>query len=56
MSNNLPLAQEFAYSLATSLMACVTLFRSEGGFGAMPTAEFDGQAESVLHVYDPFDP
>jgi len=35
---------------------CVTLFRSEGGFGAMPTAEFDGEAESVLHVYDPFDP
>jgi hypothetical protein len=25
MSNNLSLAQEFAWSLATSLMACVTL-------------------------------
>ena len=29
MSNNLPLAQEFAWSLATSLMTCVTLFQSE---------------------------
>ena len=55
MSNNLSLAQEFAWSLATSLMACVTLFRSEGGYGAMPTAEFDGEPGSVLHIYDPWE-
>ena len=39
MSNSLSLAQEFAWSLATSLMACVTLFKFHGGYGAMPTAE-----------------
>lgn len=42
MSNNLGLAQEFAYSLATSLMTCVILFRSKGGYAVVPTAEFDG--------------
>ena len=55
MSNNLPLAQEFAWSLATSLMACVTLFQSDGGYGAMPTAEFDGEPGNVLHIYDPWE-
>ena len=55
MSNNLPLAQEFAYSLAISLMACVTLFRSEGGYGAVPTAEFEGDDAIVVHVYDPWE-
>lgn len=53
MSNNLPLAQEFAWSLATSLMACITLFKSDGGYGAMLTCEFDGDPASVLHEYDP---
>ena len=53
MSNNLSFAQEFAWSLANSLMACVTLFKTDGGYGAMPTAEFDGDPDSVLHEYDP---
>ena len=48
-------AQEFAWSLATSLMACATLFRSESGYGAMLTAEFDGEPDCVRRVYDPFE-
>jgi hypothetical protein len=55
MSNSLPLAQEFAWSLATSLMACVTLFQSDAGYGAMPTAEFDGAPDSVIHEYNPWE-
>ena len=55
MSDSLTLAQEFAWSLAVSLMACVTLFHSEGGYGAVPTDEFDGEPGSVLHIYDPFE-
>ena len=55
MPTDLSLAQEFAWSLATSLMACVTLFRSDSGYGAVPSAEFDGAPESVLHEYDPHD-
>ena len=53
MSNNLSLAQEFAWSLATSLMACVTLFRADGGYGAILSSEFDGDPTIVLHEYDP---
>ena len=55
MSNGLTLAQEFAWSLATSLMVCVTLFRGENGYGAIPSSEFDGAPESVLHEYDPWE-
>lgn len=55
MSKSLPLAQEFAWSLATSLMACVTLFSTDGGYGAVPTAEFDGDDAMVVHVYDPWE-
>lgn len=53
MSNNFPLAQDFAWSLATSKMACITLFISDDGYGAMLSSEFDGDPASVLHEYDP---
>ena len=53
MSNNLPLAQESAWSLATSLMACVTLFRSEGCYGAMLTSEFDGDPAFSSRIRSP---
>jgi len=53
MSDNFPLAQDFAWSLATSLMTCITLFKSGGGYGAMLTSEFDGDPASVLYEYDP---
>jgi hypothetical protein len=49
------LRQEFAWSLAASLMVAVTLFKSDAGYGAMPTAEFDGAPESVRHIYDPWE-
>ncbi len=51
---SLATAQEFAWSLATTLMACITLFRAADGYGVLPTAEFDGPAESVIHEYDPY--
>lgn len=50
----LPTAQALAWSLATSLMACVTLFRAADGYGVLPGAEFDGDPEAVIHEYDPF--
>lgn len=55
MSTNLSLAQEFAWSLATSLMTCITLFRSDDGYAVVPTAEFDGDAAVVIHDYDPWE-
>jgi hypothetical protein len=39
-----------------TLMVCVTLFHAGNGYAAVPTAEFDGDADSVIHEYDPFNP
>ena len=51
---SLPTAQAFAWNLATTLMASITLFKAgDGSFGVMPEAEFDGDPETVVHVYDP---
>jgi hypothetical protein len=54
MSQTLSAAQQRAWNLATTLMVCVTLFQTEGGFGVMPTSEFDGETDTVIHEYDPF--
>lgn len=48
-------AQALAWSLATTLMSCVTLFRTETGFGVMLSAEWDGDPDLVVHEYDPWD-
>ena len=53
MSDNLNLAQNFAWNLAATLMACITLFRTEGGYGVVPSAEFDGDPDTVVAEYDP---
>ncbi len=51
---SLPTAQKLAWNLATTLMTCITLFRTDDGFGAMPSAEFDGDPATAVHEYDPF--
>jgi hypothetical protein len=53
---SLTIAQRHAWSLARTLMVCVTLFHAGNGYAAVPTSEFDGDAESVIHEYDPFNP
>ena len=50
---SLPAAQAFAWSLATTLMTCIVLFRTAEGYAAMPEAEFDGDPDLVIHTYDP---
>lgn len=52
---SLSTAQQLAWTLATSLMACITLFKAADGYGVLPTADFDGPQESIVHEYDPFD-
>lgn len=47
-------AQGFAWSLAKSLMVCVTLYRAGDTFGVVPTTEYDGDATAILCEYDPF--
>jgi hypothetical protein len=52
---SLSLAQRNAWSLAKSLMVCITLFRTGQSYGVMPSAEFDGDPSQVVHDYDPFE-
>lgn len=55
MSDNLSLAQQLAWNLATTLMACVTLFKAGNGlFSVCPSAEFDGDPDTIVTEYDPF--
>lgn len=54
MSHNLAIAQNNASNLAQMLLAQVTLFRNDGYFGVMPSAEYDGEDDTVIHVYDPW--
>lgn len=54
MSHNLTLAQNNAFNLAQMLMVPVTLFQNDGQFRVMPFAEYDGDEETVIHVYGPF--
>jgi hypothetical protein len=51
---SLSLAQRNAWSLAKTLMICVTLFKTDGGYGVMPSGEFDGHPSTVIHEYDPW--
>ncbi len=48
-------AQEFAWSLATTLMTCIVIFRAGEGYGAMPTAEFDGDPTTLVAEFDPYE-
>ncbi|MFN3945296.1 MAG: hypothetical protein ACK4K7_10230 [Allosphingosinicella sp.] len=51
---SLSLAQRRAFDLAKSLMVCVVLIQTADGYSVMPTAEFDGPADAIVHEYDPF--
>lgn len=51
---SLQLAQRCAYDLAKTLMICVVLIQTDSGYGVMPSSEFDGPAEAIVHEYDPF--
>jgi hypothetical protein len=49
-------AHAFAFSLATSLMASIVIFRAgDGTLSVTPATEFDGDAEVVAEI-DPFAP
>lgn len=55
MSHDLSLAQNHAFQLARTLMVPVTLFRSGGEFGVLPSAELEGDDVETLTEYDPFE-
>ncbi|WP_160011113.1 hypothetical protein [Rhizobium sp. 18055] len=55
MAQDLALAQSHAFALARTLMVPVTLFRSGGEFGVLPSNELDDADVDVIHEIDPFD-
>lgn len=47
-------AQAFAFSLATTLMVAIVIFRAgDGTLSVVPSNEFDGDSEIVAEI-DPF--
>jgi len=50
-------AHAFAFSLATTLMAVIVIFRAgDGTLSVMPASEYDGDATAVVQELDPFAP
>lgn len=54
MAHDLTRASSNAYHLSRTLMVCVTVVQSEGGYGVMPSDEFDGDPATVILEFDPF--
>ena len=48
-------AHAFAFSLATTLMATVVIFRAgDGTLSVAPAAEYDGDEAAIVREIDPF--
>ncbi|MHA7772200.1 hypothetical protein [Oceanicella sp. SM1341] len=48
-------AHAFAFSLATTLMATIVIFRAgDGTMSVMPAAEYDGDDDTIVEEIDPF--
>ena len=56
MSQALTTAYACGWSLATTLMVYVVVFRAgDDVYGAMISAEYDGDPDAILHEYDPWE-
>lgn len=50
-------AHAFAFSLATTLMVAIVIFRAgDGSLSVMPATEYDGDVSEIVHEVDPFAP
>lgn len=50
-------AHAFAFSVATSLMVAIVIFRAgDGTLSVTPATEFDGDDSEIVHEIDPFAP
>ena len=48
-------AHAFAFSLATTLMAVIVIFRAgDGTLSVMPASEYDGDLSQIVREIDPF--
>ncbi len=49
-------AHAFAFSLAATLLVSIVIFRAgDGTMGAMPAAEYDGDDDTIVGDYDPWE-
>ncbi|MFT4161653.1 hypothetical protein [Shinella sp.] len=49
-------AHAFAFSLATSLMAVIVIFRAgDGTLSISPANEYDGEPSAIVSDYDPWE-
>ncbi len=49
-------AHAFAFSLATTLMAAIVIFRAgDGTLSVTPAAEYDGDDAAIVRDYDPWE-
>ena len=52
----LSLAQSYGWNLSRTMMACIVIFRiDEATFGVAEAREYDGDPQSIVREYDPFD-
>ena len=52
----LALAQSYAWNLARTMMASIVIFRiNDKTFGVAEAREYDGDPQSIVREYDPFD-
>jgi hypothetical protein len=50
-------AHAFAFSLATTLMVAIVIFRAgDGSLSVVPANEYDGDTTAIIHEFDPFQP
>ncbi len=51
------IANQYAFSLATTLMAVIIVFKAgDGSFSVAPASEFDGDEADIIREIDPFAP
>lgn len=50
-------AHAFAFSLASTLIAAIIIFKAgDGTLSVTPASEYDGDAAAIVHEIDPFAP
>ena len=50
-------AHAFAFSLATTLMVAILIFKAgDGTMSVVPASEYDGDDADIVHEIDPFAP
>lgn len=51
---SLTTAQSLAWNLAKTLMTIIVLIKTDKGYFAMPSDEFDGDPDQIIREYDPW--